>query len=85
MRSFRIGAELTLVGDGTSVSVEVIKKKYTFNNANTPDKTLTDSCGVSDKHSSFKRTEQSKLFCCSWYVPRVEPMAALGKKSYTVK
>ncbi len=62
MRSFRIGAELTLVGDGTSVSVEVIKKKYTFNNANTPDKTLTGSCGVSDKHSSFKRTEQSKLF-----------------------
>ncbi len=37
-------------------------KKYTFNNANTPDKTLTDIYGVSNKHSSFKHIEQSKLF-----------------------
>lgn len=65
MRSFWIGAELTLVGDGTSVSVEtkvIFIKKYTFNNANTPDKTLTDIYGVSNKHSSFKHVEQSKLF-----------------------
>lgn len=59
-------------------------KKYTFNNANTPDKTLTDIYGVSNQHSSFKyRTKQA--FFSSWCVPRVEPMAALSKKSYAVK
>lgn len=50
MRSFRIGAELTLVGDGTSVSVTTKGNK-----------TLTDTHRVS-KHSSFKHLEQSKLF-----------------------